>query len=185
MKIYATVGTADWDPLIQALDEQVAAGLIEGTVVAQIGRGRYRPTNFRHFKIADEETHYLGLDWADLIISTGGSGTLMESLVSRKKKMILVWMRPWSPQAFRPFIDGKHVLYCEHLEDLHLYIQKAKTFDFRPFEPERLTLDKVLEGIEDDFSMHPVEKCCGVWAITGLLIFFGYMFYLWILDVIT
>jgi hypothetical protein len=49
-KILATVGTAEWDELIEALDIQVTDGLISDTIVAQIGQGVYEPKHFRFYR---------------------------------------------------------------------------------------------------------------------------------------
>ena len=98
MKIFVVVGTAEMDELIEAVDEQVGLGLIEGTVVAQIGRGLYKPKNMRYFHIGHPDVMQKGIDWADLVINTGGMATIADTIIKRKKKMILVWMRSWSPQ---------------------------------------------------------------------------------------
>ena len=172
MKIFVTVGTADMDELICAVDEQISVGFISDSVVAQIGRGRYTPKHMGFFPIATPETMQRGIDWADLVISTGGAATISDVIIKRNKKLIVVNMRPWSPQALKPFIDGNHALYCEDLEDLHLVIHKAKTFEFVPFETEQLDFRSLLEEFDiDPNRIHPIEKfCLGMFFLFGLLL---------------
>ena len=41
--IFVTVGSIHFDTLIQTLDEAIARGEVDGTVVMQIGNGTYLP----------------------------------------------------------------------------------------------------------------------------------------------
>lgn len=150
--------------------------------MAQIGSGEFIPIHIRHVRFFTEAAQAKAYDWADIIISTGGFETIRETIIRRKKRVILVWMRPWSPQAFRPFIDGNHVLYCQNLDDLPKIIEMAKTFEFIPYIPDRFDITPILEEMEESTKgMHPVERFCGgiaIFCITILLIIIVSLF-LW------
>lgn len=168
--IFVTVGTASFDPLIEALDEQVARGLVQDRIVAQIGDGLYEPEGFRFFRYSSEEVIQKGLDWADIVINTGGAATIHDTIIKRKKRMIVVWMRPWSPQAVKPFVDGKHVMYCEVLGFLYIYIHESKSFEFLPFKPEKFELQPILDQLDiEPNRLHPVERGCFVISLSCIL----------------
>lgn len=102
MSVFITVGTTDFDNLIEICDtnsffEQLISMKVK-KLKLQIGRGKYEPkvinklcgdmgvefSSFRFKASLDEE-----MDEADLIISHCGAGSILEA-VSRRKPLIVV-----------------------------------------------------------------------------------------------
>ncbi len=79
--IFVTVGTASFDALIMEMDRLVAEGVIREEVVAQIGRGQYIPQHIRHFRFIRSLNK--AYEVADMIVSAGGAGTMMECVRQR------------------------------------------------------------------------------------------------------
>ena len=135
MNIFVTIGTVKFDPLIKKLDELVAAGTIKDKIVAQIGQGEYEPENFRYYRFGTSETQYKGYKWADLVIGTGGAGTIME-LMKLRKKYIAINIGSGSQELPQYMAKRSHILYCENLDELPQFIEMAKNYAFKPREKE-------------------------------------------------
>jgi beta-1,4-N-acetylglucosaminyltransferase len=84
--IFVTVGTTHFDPLIQEIDELIAAGKIHDQVVCQIGAGKYIPIHAEHFRFQPSIDEWF--DQADLTICHGGA-TVM-SLLQKKKRFVAI-----------------------------------------------------------------------------------------------
>ncbi len=135
--IFVTVGTAHFDPLLEKMDHLVESGVIKESVVAQIGRGTYIPRNFKYFRFM--RSLKPAYDKAQVIISTGGAGTIMEC-VKRGLRLVVVenttLMEGHQSQLIGEMSRRGHLIWCKNLEDLDLSINKALTSDFEPFITE-------------------------------------------------
>lgn len=86
--IFVTVGsTMPFDPLIKAIDEQVAKGIVTEPVICQIGNGSYTPTHCEHFRFRESIKELI--DEASIVITHGGTGTVT-SLIKQRKRFIAV-----------------------------------------------------------------------------------------------
>lgn len=75
-KVFVTVGSTDFDALVQAADNLAPTLKAEG--VMQIGHGAYSPVHWPHFRFAPSLDPYY--DDATLVIAHGGLGTTIEVL---------------------------------------------------------------------------------------------------------
>jgi UDP-N-acetylglucosamine transferase subunit ALG13 len=96
MKCFVTVGTTEFDQLIQAVDSSSVRAALSRRgiqdVVCQIGRGRYRPT-WSHFEFAPDIPAYIRE--ADLVISHAGrahlgAGAIIETLRLHKPLIVVI-----------------------------------------------------------------------------------------------
>jgi beta-1,4-N-acetylglucosaminyltransferase len=132
--IFVTVGTTDFDPLVQAMDH-LAPGLGE-EVVAQIGRGKYEPRNVRFVRLVPSLDSYYRE--ASLVISHGGMATLMEA-AGLGKPLVAVS----NPELYDRHQDDLlgymeregHLLWCRDIAELAESIRRARTMIFRPYQP--------------------------------------------------
>ena len=135
--IFVTVGTAHFDPLIEKMDQLVESCEIEESVVAQIGRGSYTPKNFRYFRFM--KSLQSAYDKANVIISTGGAGTVIEC-VKRGLRLVVVenttLMEGHQSQIIGEMSRRGHLVWCRELDNLKLSINEAKSHEFEPFTPE-------------------------------------------------
>jgi len=85
-KIFITTGSVlEFDCLIKIMDKINKNK--KYNVVAQIGKGIYKPKNITTFAFTKNINKYY--DWADLIITHTGAGTTFE-LLKKNKKMISI-----------------------------------------------------------------------------------------------
>ena len=103
MNIFITVGSQkfQFNRLLTAVDMLVAEGKITDEVFAQIGSSDYVPQHFSARPFLDQEDFAARLDWADIVLTHGGTGVIINA-VKREKKVIAV------PRLAR---------YGEHVDD--------------------------------------------------------------------
>jgi beta-1,4-N-acetylglucosaminyltransferase len=136
--IFVTVGTAHYDPLIQIIDELVGSGVIEDTVIGQIGRGIYIPKNFRYFRFLKSlKTAY---SKASVIVSTGGAGTIIEC-ATRGLRLVVVenasLMEGHQSQLIQEMANRGHLVWCKDLNEISSSIDEAKSRDFTKFVTDK------------------------------------------------
>jgi beta-1,4-N-acetylglucosaminyltransferase len=139
--IFVTVGTTDFDPLVQAMDW--LAPSLGDEVVAQIGRGKYEPQYIHWFRLAPSLQPYY--EQADLVVSHGGLGTVIE-VAALGKPLVAVS----NPELYDLHQDdllaymerGGHLLWCRNLSDLEAAVRRARGMTFRPYTvpPTRIHL---------------------------------------------
>lgn len=130
--IFVTVGTTDFDALVEEMD-RIAPSLGE-EVVAQIGRGRYKPANLRWFRTAPSLEPYYRQ--ADLVVSHGGLGTVIE--VASMGKPLVALSNPDRYDRHQDDLLGYmerqgHLLWCRDLARLEADVQRARAMAFRPY----------------------------------------------------
>lgn len=91
MKVFLSVGThaQQFDRLLAEMDSVLARGKIKAQVFAQTGNSKYTPKNFKCKKFLDEKEYNKKMDWAEIVISHGGAGTIINALL-KKKRLIIV-----------------------------------------------------------------------------------------------
>lgn len=130
--IFVTVGTTDFDALVEEMD-RIAPSLGE-EVVAQIGRGRYEPANLRWFRTAPSLEPYYRQ--ADLVVSHGGLGTVIE--VASMGKPLVALSNPDRYDRHQDDLLGYmerqgHLLWCRDLARLEADVRRARAMAFRPY----------------------------------------------------
>jgi len=130
--IFVTVGTTDFDALVEEMD-RIAPRLGE-EVVAQIGRGRYEPRNLRWFRSAPSLEPYYRQ--ADVIVSHGGLGTVVE--VASMGKPLVALSNPDRYDRHQDDLLGHmerqgHLIWCKRLADLESDLRRARSMAFRPY----------------------------------------------------
>lgn len=133
--IFVTVGTTDYDDLVRKMDE--IAPEVDQEVMIQIGRGNYIPVNCKHFRFAPSILEYF--DQADIVVSHGGLGTLIE-VIQRKKKLIGLS----NPDRFdhhqedllKLLSDRKQIVWCKSLDMLKDCITNIDKFELVSYEAD-------------------------------------------------
>jgi beta-1,4-N-acetylglucosaminyltransferase len=152
--IFVTVGTTDFDALVEAVDR--LAPQLGDEVVAQIGRGQYEPRNIRWFRTAPSlEPHYRD---ADVVISHGGLGTVIE--VASTGKPLLALSNPDRYDRHQDDLLGYmerqgHLLWCRDLASLESALQRVRAMEFRPYETPPTRVHLVIQEYLDRLPQRP------------------------------
>jgi beta-1,4-N-acetylglucosaminyltransferase len=144
--LFVTVGTTDFDLLIQSLDE--LAPRLHEDVVCQIGRGHYVPRHCRHFRfapsLADEITR------ARVVVSHGGQGSILEAV--KAGKPLVAVSNPdrrdhHQDDILARFAELNLLIWCRSVSEVRLAIEQASRTRFAAYvEP-----DCAIHTVIDDF----------------------------------
>ena len=151
MIIFVTVGTSSsgYDDLIKAVDS-IAPSLLS-QVIMQIGNGKYKPAHGEYFRFTSSLFPYF--EKADLVISSGGVGTLFE-LLSRNKKTIGVsnihMPNRHQDEILKKLSNEGYLLWCKELQQLKEFIDRAETVTLKPYQNEPCQIhNAILNFLQD------------------------------------
>lgn len=132
--IFVTVGTQKFpfDRLAEALDKQIAAGLIQEEVVAQIGFTSYQPQHYRAVRIMPPDEADAHLAGCRTVIAHGGTSTIIRAVKMGKKVLVVPRQR-----RFGEHVDD-HQLEIARLFEEKRMVECAYDTDDIPEKLERL-----------------------------------------------
>lgn len=145
--IFVTVGSTDFDALIQAADKVAPSLDVEG--IMQIGHGRYIPAHWPHFRFAPSLDPYY--EQATLVIAHGGLATTMEVLGRG-----LPLVSASNPDRFDNHQDDLlsamaeegYLVWCRHLDQLgqavESALQAAQNGSLKRYEPSECRIHTVI-----------------------------------------
>jgi len=142
--IFVTVGSGDFDPLIEAVDR--LAPSLDLPVIMQIGIGRYVPKHGAWFRHAPTLDPYYAQ--AAVVVAHGGIGVTMEVL-HRRIPLVSV-DNPDRPDQHQEDLLGHlsargHLIWCRDLSRLGEAIQQARTQPLVPFEMPPLAVHLIVD----------------------------------------
>jgi beta-1,4-N-acetylglucosaminyltransferase len=143
--IFVTVGSTDFDALIRRMDE-IGAQLKE-EMIMQIGAGAYAPQHAaRVFRYAPSLDEFY--EQADLVVSHGGLGTVVEALRHRRK--LVAVSNPDRYDAHQvdilgAFAEVGYLVWCRDLAHLEDDLRRARTTDFAPYQEPPCEIHKVIQ----------------------------------------
>lgn len=133
MKILVTVGTTQFNGLIETIDN-IAKTKKNYYVTFQIANGNYKPVNGEYFEFHNNINQYYSS--SDLIITHAGAGSIYQ-LLKLNKKIIIV---PNLERVDKHQLDianymdnNNYALVCYSLEKLENAIKKSLDFIPMPF----------------------------------------------------
>lgn len=133
----------DFSRLLKEIDKEIDKGLIKDEVVVQAGFTKYKSEKMKIFDMKPIKELNKLIDEADLIITHGGAGTIINSLKKGKKVIAVPRLKE----------------YFEHVND-H---QKAiiKRFDKEGYllgVSEKISLEEAIKKIDDFEPVPYIEK---------------------------
>ncbi len=142
--VFVTVGSGDFDPLIQAMD--ALAPHLDLPVIMQIGIGRYIPQHAAWFRHAPSLDPYY--QHAAVVVAHGGVGVTMEVL-NRRIPLVSV-DNPDRPDQHQQDLLGYlsergHLIWCRDLQRLGEAIAEARRRPLKPFPMPPLALHKIVD----------------------------------------
>lgn len=141
--IFVTVGTTDFDQLVEAADRLAAT--MDEEVVIQIGHGHYEPQHAAWFRFAESLAPYY--DQASLVIGHGGFGTVTEVL--RRGLRLVGVSNPdrydrHQDQILRAFEEAGYLVWCRDVAELPAAVALARSRELTPYEPPASRIHEVI-----------------------------------------
>ena len=132
-KIFVTVGSRNYpfNRLFLKLDELFEQGVLQGIVFAQTGTSTYIPKHYEWRDFISQEEFMEKIQWADIVVSHGASGSIMKALNAGKKVIAVTRLEK----------------YGEHINDHQ--IQNNEAFASNGYV---LMTDLELNSLADDFK---------------------------------
>ena len=115
--IFITLGSQkfQFNRLLKAVDKLVANATITDKVFAQIGYSDYNPQNYQFTRFLDRDEFAKIIEEADIVITHGGTGSIMEA-VKKGKKVIAIPRR----MKYGEHIDDHQLQVVRQFKDLNL-----------------------------------------------------------------
>jgi UDP-N-acetylglucosamine transferase subunit ALG13 len=161
--IFVTVGSTDFDPLVQAADEAISACNLDGII--QIGGGRYTPVKVPYFRFASSLVPYY--DQATVVVAHGGVGTTMEVL--RRRLPLVSVSNPdrydnHQDDLLSVLAEEEYLIWCRELDQLKQAIELAQVTALRPYHPPECEIHLVINEF-----LKKSDRYHRKWGITGPL----------------
>jgi UDP-N-acetylglucosamine transferase subunit ALG13 len=141
--IFVTVGSTDFDMLIQAIDRLAPSLQSEG--IMQIGHGRYTPVNLPYFRFTPSLDPYF--ERATLVVAHAGLATTMEVL---ERRLPLVSVS--NPDRYdnhqedlvSTMDEQGYLVRCRRLDELQQAIDAAQNSPLRRYEACKCEIHRVI-----------------------------------------
>lgn len=148
------LGTQDkqFKRLLDKIEEEIKKGNLEDVIV-QSGNTKYKSKNMKVFDFIPMNKFNNFLKEADLIITHGGVGSIIQSLEQNKKIIAVPRLKEFKEhvndhqiEIVEEFDKLGYIIGCNDLNDLEQCLKKAKTF-----KPKKYISDnsKMLNLIEN------------------------------------
>lgn len=168
-KIFVTVGSRNYpfNRLFVKLDELFEEGILQGPMFAQIGTSTYVPKHYEWKDFISQEEFSAKIQWADLVVSHGASGSIMKALNAGKKVLAVTRLEKYHEhindhqiQNNEAFASNGYVLAVFEMDELGTTFQRFfdGTDRTRPWEnKDPLAIVKL---IDENIQQWDREKGC-------------------------
>lgn len=153
--IFVILGTQDKDfsRLLKEIDRLIKEKKITEKVIVQAGTTKYQSKNMKIFDLLPMTEFNRFIGKADLIITHGGVGSIMNSLKKGKKVIAVPRLKKYGEhtndhqlQIVKEFSRQGYVIPCLKMSQLGDCIEKSKTFQPKRYKSNN---KKMLELIEE------------------------------------
>ena len=140
--ILVVLGTQDkpFTRLLEALEIQVNAGLIQDEMVVQCGLTHFKSKKMKCFDLLPMDQFETLMDQAECILTHGGVGTILNAVKKGKKVLACPRLAKYQEhgndhqlQLCSEFEKKGYVLVCEEFDHLYEKIEEVKHFEPAPY----------------------------------------------------
>ena len=142
--IFATVGTTQFDGLVEAIDN-IAPELNE-EVIIQVGyNGKYKPQNCTYFAFSENIINYL--KEAHIVIAHGGAGITFEVL--NLGKTLISVENPNALDGHQSDLLGQlsqegYLIWCKDLNEMKKCIEDARNSNIKKYVRPKCEIGKII-----------------------------------------
>ena len=141
--ILVTLGTQkfQFDRLLQAIDRLIIDGTIKEEVIVQAGSSTYTSKNFKSFRSFSPEEMKKRQEAASLIITHGGTGSIIEPLKMKKKVIAVPRLAKYGEhvddhqiEIVDELAEAGYIIGIKEMKDLKMAIKEVCVFTFKNYE---------------------------------------------------
>lgn len=157
--IFVTLGSQkfQFNRLLKAVDELLAAGQIKDEVFAQIGYSDYTPENYKYERFIDREKFSQVMDKAEIVITHGGTGAIIGAVKKGKKVIAVPRLAKYGEhvdnhqlQLVEQFSELNLIYECQDCAKLAEAIQIVKGTTYNQYKSNtNVIIDDIIKFIED------------------------------------
>ena len=155
--IFITVGSQlTFDRLLKAVDKEIEAGNIKDQVIVQGGKTKFKSKNMKIIKFLELDEFDKYIKDADLIISHGGVGSIIDALKYYKTVIATPRLKKYKEalndhqiQIIENFGIEGYIIPLLDLTELNLAIEKVKTFKPKKYKSNTSNMVKLIEDYID------------------------------------
>ncbi len=157
--IFVTLGSQkfQFNRLLKAVDELLAAGQIKDQVFAQIGYSDYTPENYKYERFIDREKFSQVMDKAEIVITHGGTGAIIGAVKKGKKVIAVPRLAKYGEhvdnhqlQLVEQFSELNLIYECQDCAKLAEAIQIVKGTTYNQYKSNtNVIIDDIIKFIED------------------------------------
>lgn len=156
--IFVTLGSQkfQFNRLLAELDRLIETGVIQEEVMAQIGASTYEPRNYRFMKFIDRDRFSAFLSEADVVITHGGTGVIIEAVKKGKKVIAVPRLAKYGEhvddhqlQLLHQFDELGMICACYDIDRLEDCVKGIKERSFRPYTSNTHV---IIQSIEEFLS---------------------------------
>ena len=157
--ILVVLGTQDkkFPRLLDAVEREIKKGNIKDRVVVQAGQTEYKSDNMEIFDLISAPEFDKLMDKADLVITHGGVGTILNAIKKDKKIIAAARLEKYKEhhndhqkQIIKEFADQGYLLELKDFNKLDKLLEKAKTFKPKKFKSNTHNMIKLIEDYIDE-----------------------------------
>lgn len=166
--ILVILGTQDKDfsRLLKAVEKQIIDGNIKEEVIVQAGQTKYESKYMKIFDLLPTPEFNKLLDKADLIITHGGAGSILNGIKRNKKIIAAARLSKYKEhhndhqkQIIDEFVKQGYILELSDFDKLDELLKQAKKFKPKKFVSNTKNMIKLVENyIEDTDNVSWINK---------------------------
>lgn len=157
--IFVTVGSQkfQFNRLLQYIDGLIVKQIIQDDIFAQTGYSDYEPFNYAYKHFLDREEFNKILSGCDLVITHGGTGTIMGAVKAGKKVIAVPRLSrhgehvdDHQEQIIGELINSRIIPGVIKLEELEAAVLKSSTFPVVPYQSNtKAIIDSIDQFIKE------------------------------------
>ena len=138
--ILVTLGTQKFpmNRLVEAADKM--AEQIDEEVFVQIGNSTYIPKNCKYSQFVDSTSFKEMIGECSVLVTHAGVGSIMTGINANKPVVVVPRLKEFNEhvdehqlEIAQAFAGKDCVLYCDDVKQLSYYVEKARTYKFKPY----------------------------------------------------
>lgn len=151
--IFITLGSQkfQFNRILKEVDELINQGIILESVFAQIGSSNYLPKNYSYKKFLSRDEYIEKMRLADIVLTHGGSGAIINALKSNKKTIAVPRLKKFNEhvddhqlQIVNSFVESGYIMCLEEIGELSIALTKVQNIKLKKFESNN---EKFIEKI--------------------------------------